>query len=348
MRKVKRLKKVRRVSVVKVTDLIVPKDYSLFEQGLTQSLSMSYKKCKRCFLYKINKWSSHVESYTTSFGSLVHYLLDKLYSGKFNIKKLKGIYLRRILKTLIKNYEKENAHDLVGINKQDWENEKAIAQVMMEIYCEVYRLDFIKKKFIDVEKEITFDLMTEFGKVILRMKMDGRYTNKLKEKINLEHKTAGRINELNLMKRLSYDFQNLFYMFGSTAHYKEGTDKISYNVIRKPQIRQKKTESLKEFMNRLSEDVALRPEFYFMRFEIPYTEQDLFNFRMEFQHLTECIHKDIEAAKKYQAASEVFFKNEYCCEFPYPCKFIDACSTGTMAGYKKKDKLFSELESTAY
>jgi hypothetical protein len=336
MRKVVNVKRNKRTPIVKVTELGIPEKYSLRSVGITQSLLMEYKKCKRKFLYKLNRWSSLKEYYTTSFGSLFHHLLDKRYSGK-----------KTITSKLINDYEKKNRNDLVGINQQDWENEKAIAEIILKIYQKVYKKDFTTKKFIDVEREIYFPFPTAAGIFIMRMKIDGRFVDK-GENFNLENKTASRINEVNLMKRLSYDFQNLFYLYGSNFHYKENTYKILYNIIRKPQIRKRQKETLKDFMSRLKKDVLDRPNFYFMRYEIPYKEDDLFQFRMELQHTLENLQMDIDSAIEYKAADEVFYKCESCCEFPFPCKYIDACSSGTMAGYKQRSKLFPELEKAGF
>ena len=38
------------------------------------------------------------------------------------------------------------------------------------------------------------------------------------------------------------------------------------------------------------------------------------------------------------------FRDRTGCYKPYKCDFLRACGTGTMAGYKRKPKLFMELE----
>ena len=336
MKKILRKKKKKllrkKQGIVKVSDLTIPKDYSLQKIGITQSLLTEYNSCKRKFLYRINKYA-HVKEYeNTAFGNLFHYILSKIYSGVGH-------------EGSIIEYEKINQREIQFINSENWERIKSIVSVILPLYLFEYRKDLTEKNFLDVEKELMLEIPSGYK---LIMKLDGRYLQNGNYWI-LENKTRGRIAEGNLVKRLCFDFQNLFYTLISERYYKKDIHGILYNLIRFPQIKPKKKESLKNYLDRLRKDIRERPEFYFMRFEIPYTLIDKQLFSLELTQILRNLDRDIFMSRTtIDFPCRVFYKNTSGCEVPYPCKFIDACSSRCMAGYIKKDKVFSELDSVNY
>ena len=73
-----------------------------------------------------------------------------------------------------------------------------------------------------------------------------------------------------------------------------------------------------------------------------------FYFRLEAYDIENKIHMlqdDENSHYKKNSSNSHFLKNDNNCEFPFPCRFLDACSSGTMNGYSQKKKLFSELKT---
>lgn len=329
-----------------VKNQIVPKDYDLEKIGITQSLINSFLSCPRKFLLKTNRWRSDISNKNTSFGNIVHYCLDKIYKLSFQRIKYKinkTVLLAKYLSELIENYEAENQDNLTGIDENELNWEKKVAQIILLEYIKYYPEDFSKKRFTDVEKEIS----VTFGDFTLNCKIDGKYQTKNKLNWLMEHKTKSRIVEDSMMKALTFDFQCLFYLTCAEAYYEENIEGVLYNIIRKPQIKQKRGETEIEYFKRLKTDIRDRRKFYFMRYEIPFFIPDKETFKNELETILELIDLFI-SENHFSSSSRVFWRNSNNCIFPYRCNFLDACSSGEMTGYFKTDKLFTELKTINY
>ena len=91
----------------------------------------------------------------------------------------------------------------------------------------------------------------------------------------MENKTKSVIDELGLLAALPFDLQSMLYVHALQTHLKKPVAGILYNVIRRPQLRQKKTENHEEFIQRVQDDVVKRPEHYFMRWKVDLTQDDI-------------------------------------------------------------------------
>ena len=138
------------------------------------------------------------------------------------------------------------------------------------------------------------------------------------------------------MLSLSFDFQNLIYILADEIQYKESTQGTLYNVVRKPQLKKGKTETLAEFCERVRDDVEKRPEWYFIRWEVPYTKKDKEHFTIE---LCQKI-----AAIKLAVAQNSFYKHENSCTGQYTCEYLPACASNSFANLEKSDNVFPELD----
>jgi len=312
----------------KPLDLRVPEEYSLDVQGITQSLMSNFLQCRQKFIYAINRISSAKKIAMTNFGSIVHDALAGLYNEPSPSAVKMSLYL--------KEYRKGNAKELAMIDAQKVERDFAVAEVVLTKYIQYYSSDWKEMRDRQPEREIEFKLLLD-KEIIGRCKIDGRYRDKAKKKWLLETKTKGRISEVSLVKRLSFDPQNLFYLLADLRETDEEAIGVLYNIIRNPQIKQKDSETLQQFIERLTADVNDRPEFYFMRYEIPYTSIDKKRFE---KHLREII-LDIERLTKGENA---VYRNCYACDSPYECEYLDACASNSFAGCFQREKIFSELD----
>lgn len=299
----------------------VPIGYSIGKQGLSQSLITTFQTCPRKFLYKVNGYRSASKSGTFLFGNIVHEALDKLYSGvaiQWNMFEL--------------NFQKNKPQIFEGIDPQQIETDFAMAEIVIDEYCKRYTDDFTEKKFVGVEEEFE----TEFQSVKLRGKKDGKCVIAGKKWL-MEHKTKSRISEDSLMKKLAFDFQNLFYMTCDEIDNKEELAGVLYNVIRKPQLKQGK-KTLAEFCQRVREDIQSRPDFYFMRWEVPYTKVDKKQFRKELEQKICTIEEVI--------ADNFFYKCENACDGMFSCEYLDNCAADNFKGLTKTKDIFPELDNT--
>jgi len=109
-------------------------------------------------------------------------------------------------------------------------------------------------------------------KHVLQGVIDGVWTGG--EVVLGEWKTAAQVSN-EYMQRLEIDFQVSAYMWAATQLYGVPVRKMVYRVVKKPTIRQKKTEELEEYVERLKEDYLSRPEHYFFEAVVERTDEQL-------------------------------------------------------------------------
>lgn len=289
--------------------------------GLTQSLILAYQSCLRKFVLKANGYSVKSKRDKFLFGSLVHEALDLLYSNKYTNFSDFEIY-----------FTNKKMKEFLLVDTQQVELDFALCGIMISEYCKRYTDDFSKKKFDGVEEEfeVSHNIAT------LRGKKDGCFYIDKKRWL-MEHKTKSRFNEESLMLQLSHDFQNLFYILADELMHGEKIAGVLYNVIRKPQLKIKRTETIKEFCDRVLEDVKKRPEWYFIRWEIPYTKKDKQRFIVELNQKMQAIDTAIQ--------TNSFYKCENSCASQYTCDFLPACAANSLIGLEKNDNIFPELNN---
>ena len=90
----------------------------------------------------------------------------------------------------------------------------------------------------------------------------------------LEIKTTSRLDS-SYLERLDLDWQVSAYLAVASVMYQARVREMVYRVIRKPSIKQRKTETLEEYTERVASDYEDRPEFYFEEVLITRTDQQI-------------------------------------------------------------------------
>jgi len=93
-----------------------------------------------------------------------------------------------------------------------------------------------------------------------------------------ETKTKSRIDEADIRDGLKADMQTMIYLFATYLDSKEFPETVLYNVIRRSTMYQRKDESIKSFIDRIKHDMSIRPDYYFMRWEVTVTKEDITSF----------------------------------------------------------------------
>lgn len=335
---------IRKIKAIGIP-LKVPSDYSLSEIGMTQSLLSNFCLCEQRFVYAVNKWKPKKSSSALVFGSLIHELLDKTYTLYDRHKKI-------ALSTQIDNwielfFEEEK---VVGIQPDEIEFMKTKAYIMITNYILHWKADFGGKKFEQIEK--TDSVMLDAGKeiendnthdidVLFRFKKDGLYLDKQHDRWIMESKCYSRIEEEVMAKTLLMDFQNLTYTLTEIELNQKPVKGVLRNILRNPGNKLNATDNLKTFADRLDKEMKKKPDYYFMRYEIPYSKKDIETFKQSFFKLLCRLNAFILKNLSQKGGTP---ERNYCaCEGKYLCPYIDACISGNMIGYEQKENLFSEL-----
>ena len=112
---------------------------------------------------------------------------------------------------------------------------------------------------------------------------------------------------------------------------------VLYNVLRRPQLRQKKDETFSEFIMRVGVDLKERPEHYFHRWEVPVSEDEMDAFERDLAIYV----KDFIA---WHEGSLSHYKNPRACLQPWACEFLPICGAGRREGFYTRERLFQELD----
>lgn len=323
----------------KIRTLKFPVDYSLYREGISQSLLSKWQQCPVAFLLSLNRWVDPNKGKRTGFGSLFHEMLDKLYhyySRKGKVPELS------LIRDWIEEYADEEMlkggrGSLSGKAEEEIQRDKTVARILLNEYVTFYPKDFKTKKFDEIEE--TFKV--RFNKYKLRGKIDARYwigSGRNKERWLMEHKTKSRFNWEELLLKLNFDLQNLFYILADEIENGYDVDGVLYNVVRNPSDKwTKKFTSLREYGMFLKAKVRKNPEHYFLRREIAYSREDKEEFR-------EDLLNKLNQIKKLLNGEIPVYKNESSCQGQYTCDYLRACSAKCLIGYEQKSVLFNELE----
>ncbi len=316
----------KKATIVRVEDVKLPLDYDIQRDGITQSLLSSYQMCRQRFLFGINRWTSNDQNKNTQFGSLFHEMLDKSYH-------LSAPPNPKMLKRWIDEYLEKHEADLTAYQDKEVTMMSMVVLAVLLEYFKYYPEDWSEKRFTAIEEEFRLKV---HGYTV-RGKKDGRYDDKAKAHWIIEHKTKGRIEQEDLMRLLSFDLQNLFYITAEEAEYKLKILGVLYNIIRNPGLKHKKGETPEQYVEKLVKAIRKDPAHYFKRFEVRYPETEKARFNRE-------LAAKLKEVDGFLKGTVPLYRNEVACKVPFRCKFLDACSSGNMAGYHQKDKLFSELD----
>lgn len=225
--------------------------------------------------------------FALTLGTLGHEILDRCYK-RITSGKIEGVpddddVGKAIDQALDKWYDQNPTHS----NKAAEDAEKAanILDAIMPYYFDYWEEDLETIKWERLEGWFKYHFKVSGDvRIPINGKWDGIYRAGKKDKLYLfESKFMGQVNEGNLIDHTPMSLQNNIYLLAMEHEFEETPAGVTYNIIRKPQLRQRKDESDDEFVKRISEDVEKRPDFYFIRFQIDADADEMNRARSELQ-----------------------------------------------------------------
>lgn len=262
--------------------------------GITQSMLQRFLNCRERFRLKYIEGLTPPDAFhhRLEYGSLWHICEE------YCMEDWKG-KLHEYVEQLYKRYPLQAE----AITK--WAD---VCLVQFPQYLAYYAKKSRKVEWI--EQEVTFDVvytLPSSRRVRLRGKRDGVLRKfKPKRLILRENKTKGDVEEQSLVEQLGFDLQTMFYV---VAHNTEFSDRpvyeVEYNVVRRPLSGGKGTirplqnvnkgvkspdgkalparpETMPEYYARLGEYIANDPSYFFMRWDVTLTKDDISVFTQQF------------------------------------------------------------------
>lgn len=297
----------------------LPTNYNPHKDGITQSLLQNFMLCPTKGLLAANGYYLPEREGKTAFGSICHAVLEQAYRAPdaFN--------LNRAILTSVKNenaFREEETREFLEVK----------AQSVLSAYLNYNKKDLKRPIFFDTEKIFNVD----FFNYKLRGKIDLVFGKTKNDVWLVDHKFWSQIPEDTILDSLTLDFQVLFYFTALTLINGVRPKGVLYNVIRNPAHRLNKNENLIGFGERLSGLIAEKPEHFFKRYEVKFSQEIVDTFQTDLKIILQKFCDTIQG--KTPA-----YKNVCACIGKYPCEFLRICSTHSFAGYKTKP-LFEELK----
>jgi len=326
-KKVVKKKVARKKKLNVVSFALKDKPYTI-EDGVTQSLLSTWVDCRQRAAFMLDGWQKDAPKRALQFGGLMHNILEKWY-----LQKAKGS-AEKVFAEVEKKWRKSAIRD--GDNMNDVEGDIGMAEALFHPYVDFWGVADRDRKWVEVEG--TFDV--EWRGFRLRGKRDGIYRHKKKGWL-LETKTTSRIDEEEMNDGLNFNFQNLFYLIANREQLNEPIQGVLYNLVRKPGIKLKQTESLPEFRQRMYQVVLDDPEKYFVRYEVAYPAKRVKAFEDE---LEAKLHDFSVWLDRANSGCVDTYKNESACIKKWKCSYLSACGKNNYVGYNQDGRMFSELD----
>ena len=152
-----------------------------------------------------------------------------------------------------------------------------------------------------------------------------------------EWKTASVVNN-DYMQRLEIDFQVSTYLWAASILYGVPVRKVVYRIVKKPTIKQRKTETVEEYSERVVADYIDRPEHYFFEALVERTDEQLEHWR----HQAWATHKRILQIKRGGVPA---IRNTQSCVGRGRCPYFDLCvGAVTEDSFKKLSTKHREIK----
>ena len=239
-----------------------------FRDGISASGLQTFLNCREQFRIKYCLNLEGPTNYYQHYGNVVHDILADADDG---VPAAGG--LMEFVEVKIADYEEAYAD-----GSQEFELIMAKAEAVMPHYFDYYRKDDAKKEFRIREeaKCVLFDSDYLTDRFPLAFTLDGLYAEKkgVKAKTWIEDiKTFSQDRDIEELMAANLQFN--FYMLGLRLMLGFDASGVVKNRIRNPGQKLNQKETLQEYVKRVSEDVAKRPDHYFKRTVSEYSKGEV-------------------------------------------------------------------------
>lgn len=313
-----------------------------YKHGIRQSDLSQFLKCRQkarlsqyfCLQPIASKKSQFIQ------GSMYHDALEKIYRGirDGKVKNLRGV------DATITSIIAETSKNLPGDSTSREVTEDTLLKLrpVITAYFSHYEDDF-DIEWRTIEGRFTKEIAPG---IVITGTMDGGFMRGRKFCV-FESKFRSRIDVENITDVLALDLQLMMYTVAASLYgYELG--KRRYNIVRKPELRQKKDESKKEFADRILEEMTRAPKEYFFREDSSITKEDISSAKERLVGLCKEYLKwwDCIKSRSQDPAVLDVLANPGECEGKYGvCEFLSLCANGDTSGYIVADPETKKVQS---
>lgn len=308
--------------------------------GVTQGALTNWLRCRQMSLWSlVEGWSIQVPSMALTYGSLSHNVLEGCYS---DIRAGRDFDIQRHIAKAEKAWRKENPR-AGDIALEQLEMSIMYTEIVLPLYFDHW--GDTDREWLKPEAKFEVPMLVQGAaepcmvSVPIRGRIDGAFRYREGEKPWLfETKHLSRIVEATLIDKLPFDLQTQLYLWALWQLLEEMPAGFVYNVIRRPQLRLKQHETLAQFRRRLDEDIQSRREFYFMRFELAVTDEEM-------SQIAHDLHQLVGEFVSWVHGNLPTYRSSWNCENKYGrCPYLSMCLGEDRGLYARRRKPFMELE----
>jgi hypothetical protein len=301
--------------------------WDLYRDGVTCSFMTKFLTCKeQCRLHYAEGWRSIKSSKPIEFGNCIHWCLAEIFSNGFD-----GAQIPKV----IKKYDKYWNTKVPNPTQFQLDQQNEVYKLSLPVL-----LGYFKKWPAEDKKD--WEMVEEvFDVEMLGIRLRGRIDGAIKKGKGLylfETKTKSRIDEETIVRMLPVDLQVMTYMTAIRKITGRTPKGVIYNLIRRPGLYQRKTESENEYYKRVHADVMSRIGHYYMQFIMRITAKELNHFE---KHVLGPI---IDNIKKWEDGGRQSYVNPVALLGQYgKCDLFDPLVDGNFSGHFQVDTPFTEL-----
>ncbi len=288
------------------------------DEGYTQSEISTWKSCRyKWFLSYVKRLTPKETPTYFEDGGAFHDALEDRGNG-YTIAEI-GTRIRETYK----RYMKELKVPLTKARLESYDKRLAMVLGMFAGYEATY--DRTEWEILKCEDEFKVPFQGTF----IRGKKDKKVLKQNKVWL-VEHKTSSTISS-TYVNKLPMDQQTLTYTWADWKETDDLVEGIVYDVIKKPQIRQKKDETRPEFLTRLRDEYIDKPDKYFFRENLRYTKKQLQKFEDNLKKIITLMQKCEDNPK------EEVYRNEGACDEYGGCQYKAVCLKKSLKGSHMKE-----------
>lgn len=305
--------------------------YDMWRDGISQSMLQTRMDCtEKSRLGTALGWTPMGNSKPLVWGDLWH-TAQSLYFKELKRGKSSSVkyYLSKVKQWIEETsfiwLDQQGTH-VTTEQKDNCRTYLAEIEMLMPFYIQRwFRYDSIVK-WLYVEDNFKVELGD--GLPPLVGKFDRVY-EKNKKIVLTETKTKGQWSS-NLMDWLPLDIQLGTYLTALKLKLLQNADEVSYDIIRRPQERQKVNESQKDFLARIAARVTKEPDHYFSRYVVEFLPADI---ALHYKRTKELVSQYAQFHSGLKKEKRCLDYNSAMCEGRYgTCPFLAVCSKADYNG----------------
>ena len=320
------------------SNTVSPGAYSFdpMEDGVTQSVLSQWLSCReKARISIILGLSSPGASWPLIYGSVAHLAL-KLYYGDLVLKisPRHQWYAYTAATAFAKSIECHN-----NLERQDMCNEAGlILGAMLPAYHKKWGATDGKVRWTVVESKFRREVPP--ARCVATGQIDGGFEVNGKHWL-FETKNKSSFNQ-SYERWLGIDLQLGYYLLGYRALMKTTPVGAVYNILRRPDRLKAKSIDMADYVTKITNDVAKRPEHYFMRYRQPFSAQEVETHEC---HITTKLmeFRDWYDEAKNSTNRDPLYNPGACEQFGSTCPYLDSCANDDRSGLVRRAVPHPEL-----